>query len=245
MGPGFSERTFEFCYNAEYCQVHAALLAAYPNLPSQRQEKYLGYDVEFKISEGLFTKSVFLQHKVSFKATARAGKNTQFYDTHGGPYFRFPVDRVQHNTLRKLSVDWGNAFYCAPRFNLAPELELHFRTPSILDNSILLDPVDVDEITDNGRHNITYAPNGSNPTLHSVPRHFRKAFSGGKKDPPPLKTTTIDGIYVKELCDELVDQTQHSKYRRMATLEVLEKKPVEQIQFLLGHVYGVSWLLLP
>ena len=27
MGPGFSERTFDFCYNVEYCQLNAALLA--------------------------------------------------------------------------------------------------------------------------------------------------------------------------------------------------------------------------
>jgi hypothetical protein len=28
VNPGFSERTFEFCYNAEYCQSNAALLPA-------------------------------------------------------------------------------------------------------------------------------------------------------------------------------------------------------------------------
>ena len=68
MGPGFSERTFEFCYNAEYCQINAALLAT-PPIPSHRQEKDLGYDVEFRIREEAFTKSVFLQHKVSYCTT--------------------------------------------------------------------------------------------------------------------------------------------------------------------------------
>ena len=176
MGPGFSERTFEFCYNAEYCQINAALLATHPHIPSQRQEKDLGYDVEFRIRQGAFTKSVFFQHKVSYHAEARAGRNAKFYDAHGGPYFRFSVDNEQHNTLCELSRTKGNAFYCAPRFNLRHELESHFRAPSIADNSILLDPLDVGEIYDDESHNITYARDGTNPTLHSEMRHFRKGI---------------------------------------------------------------------
>lgn len=49
MGPGFSERTFEFCFNAEFCQLFGGLLASHPHIPSQREEKDLGYDVEFVI----------------------------------------------------------------------------------------------------------------------------------------------------------------------------------------------------
>ncbi|WP_249869151.1 hypothetical protein [Oceanobacillus saliphilus] len=45
---GFSERTFEFCFNAEFCMKNKGLLATHPLLPSQRQEKHLGYDVNFE-----------------------------------------------------------------------------------------------------------------------------------------------------------------------------------------------------
>jgi hypothetical protein len=141
VGPGFSERTFEFCYNAEYCQINAALLATHPHIPSQNAEKDLGYDVEFKINEGNYTKSLFLQHKVSSYAEVRAGRNAQFYAAHGGPYFRFVVDNEQHNVLCELSRTKGNAFYCGPRFHLRHELETHFRGPSIAANSVLLDPL--------------------------------------------------------------------------------------------------------
>ena len=72
MKPGFSERTFEFCYNAEYCQLNAALLATHPHIPSQRAEKDLGYDVEFKIIDGKFTRFLFLQHKVASLPGERA-----------------------------------------------------------------------------------------------------------------------------------------------------------------------------
>ena len=126
MTPGFSERTFEFCFNSEYCQLNKALLATHPNIPSQRTEKDLGYDVEFEIKNGNYTRSLFLQHKVSSIAERRAGSNSKFYAVHRGPYFRFPVDKEQHNTLCELSRTRGNAFYCAPRFNSRGALETHY-----------------------------------------------------------------------------------------------------------------------
>lgn len=60
----FSERTYEFCFNTEFFNKYRGLLAAHPTLPSQRQEKQLGYDVEFKIKNGSYCYSLFLQHKV-------------------------------------------------------------------------------------------------------------------------------------------------------------------------------------
>jgi hypothetical protein len=178
MNAGFSERTFEFCFNAEYCQANAALLASHPHIPSQRVEKDLGYDVEFKLQQGLYTRSVFFQHKVASFAEKRAGRNANFHVAQGGPYFRFGVDKEQHNTLRELSRTLGNAFYCSPRFHLSHELETHFRAGTIAPGSILLDPLDVAAIVDNNRHNITYNPQGLNPTLHSEPHQFKHSYSG-------------------------------------------------------------------
>ena len=245
MGPGFSERTFEFCFNAEYCLANAALLASHPHIPSQQAEKDLGYDVEFRIRHGHYTKSVFFQHKVSSYAESRAGRNGHFFDTHAGPYFRFPVDNDQHNTLWALSNNKGNAFYCAPRFHLSHELEAHFRAASIAGNSILLDPLDVGQIHDADRHNITYNPAGLNPTLHSETRRFKRHYSGGKEDGPELRETTIDLGYIEELSYELMARTRDSRFRSAITPALERIKPVEQAQVLLGRVYQVTWLLLP
>lgn len=245
MGPGFSERTFEFCYNAEYCSLNAALLATHPHIPSQQVEKDLGYDVEFKIINGHYTRSVFLQHKVSSYAEVRAGRNAHFYAAHNAPYFRFPVDNDQHNVLCELSRTMGNAFYCAPRFHLRHELEAHFRGPSVGLHPILLDPLDVGEITDTDRHNITYNVAGGNPTLHSEARRFRKGFGGGREDPPPLKQQPVTVEYVEALSGKLIQRTRDSKYRPALTGEVQRSRPIEQVQVLLGRVYQVTWLLLP
>ena len=246
MGPGFSERTFEFCYNAEYCQINAAVLATHPHIPSQNAEKDLGYDVEFKINEGNYTKSLFLQHKVSSYAAVRAGRNAQFYAAQGGPYFRFAVDNHQHNVLCELSRTKGNAFYCAPRFHLRHELEAHFREPTITANSVLLDPLDVGDIRDDDHHNITYSTGvGHNPTLHSEPRNFKRVYGGGREDAPELKSQPITGEYVQALSEELVRRTADSKFRRSITAELEQARPIEQAQIILGRVCQVTWFLLP
>ena len=245
MNPGFSERTFEFCFNAEYCQVNAALLASHPHLPSQQMEKDLGYDVEFRLQHGQYTRSIFFQHKVSAFAENRAGRNAHFFNAHGGPYFRFPIDNEQHNTLCQLSRTKGNAFYCAPRFHLSHELETHFRAGSIGSNAILLNPVDVGDIFDNDRHNITYAPCGANPTLHSEIRRFKKHYSGGEENRPTLKQGVFDRGYIEELSEELITRTRDSRFHKSITRAVERSRPIEKVQYLLGRVYQVTWVLLP
>jgi hypothetical protein len=246
MGPGFSERTFEFCYNAEYCRLNAAILATHPHIPSQQAEKDLGYDVEFRINQGHFTRSLFLQHKVASFAEVRAGRNAHFYNTHGQPYFRFPIDNDQHNVLCELSQTKGNAFYCAPRFHLSRQLEPHFRADSIGAHSILLDPLDVGRIQDNERHNITYNEQGGNPTLHSEARKFKKSFGGGKEDAPVLRRSTVTMNYVEGLRTDLIRQARHDLKRRSAITRQIEEAPaIEQVQLILGKVYEVTWLLLP
>lgn len=245
MNPGFSERTFEFCFNAEFCQTFGGLLASHPHIPSQREEKDLGYDVEIKIQQSQFTTSIFIQHKVSAFAEVRAGRNAKFYDAHGGPYFRFVVDNHQHNTLCELSRNKGNAYYCAPRFHLRHELEAHFRAPSIGDSSLLLDPLDVGEIVDTDHHNITYKPDGTGSRLHSETREFRRVYSGSKENPPEFRKQEIDKDYIGSLSDELMSRTVDSRFRKAVTREVRQAAPIQRVQYLLGHVYDVSWILLP
>jgi hypothetical protein len=245
MNPGFSERTFEFCFNAEFCQAFGGLLASHPHIPSQQEEKDLGYDVEFKIQQSQFTTSIFLQHKVVSYAEKKAGRNAKFYDHHSGPYFRFPIDNEQHNTLCELSRTKGNAYYCAPKFHLRHELEGHFRGTSIGDNCILLDPLDVGDVVDNDRHNITFGPAGANPCLHSEIRKFHNVFSGGKESPPERRPQKIDNQYIERLSDELLSRTSNSKYSDAITSEVRKRRPINIVQHVLAHVYDVSWILLP
>jgi hypothetical protein len=247
MYPGFSERTFEFCFNSEYCKLNAGVLATHPHIPSQNQEKDLGYDVEFKIREGEFTRSVFFQHKVAHFAEYRVGRNAQFYDTYSGPYFRFPVDKEQHNLLCKLSREWGNTFYCGPRFHLSHELEAYYRSDSISSSSILIDPIQVGEISDAERHNITYDAVGGNATVHSEPRRFEAVYGGGRERAPNLHQIEITSELVAELSDKIYRHMQDSEIRVHIPLPSAlgQMRPLNRVQVILGRIYQVSWVLLP
>lgn len=244
MPPGFSERNFEFCFNTEFCKSLKGLLASHPFIPSQQMEKSLGYDVKFELQHRSFRTSVFLQHKVSHFAEKLAGKNERFYRSYNAPYYRFSIDNDQHNTLYDLSNTKGNAFYCAPIFYSRAQLEIYFFSGLIGDNSIWLDPVDVGYINDTERHNITYSATGHNPILHSQPRPFKNGFRASIKEMPKLKEQIIDKIYIEDLSEYLAKRTVDSKFKKEYTKAVERLKPIEKTQYLLGHVYHVSWILI-
>jgi hypothetical protein len=72
--PGFSERVFKFGFNAEFAHSHRAVLAAVPHIPTQNQEKLLGYDVKFEIKKsGGAIRMIALQHKVARQVCGGAG----------------------------------------------------------------------------------------------------------------------------------------------------------------------------
>lgn len=243
MSPGFSERTFEFCFNAEYCQINSGILATHPHIPSQNQEKDLGYDVEFLIRTREFTTSVFFQHKVPYFAEQRAGRNARFFDAHGGPYFRFGVDRDQHNLLYDLSIARGNTYYCSPCYNVSTELAQAYRTVTVAQRSLLLDPFDVGRITDDERHNTTYSPSGDFATLHSESRSFEHSFRGAGERAPRLKPLRVTLDMVSEHAEELsrrVDAVaQHGVEEARSN-----RTDVQYVQVMLGRVYRTSWILL-
>jgi hypothetical protein len=245
MTPGFSERTFEFCFNAEYCRVNAAILATHPHIPSQQMEKDLGYDVEFLIINGHFTKSLFLQHKVASFATTRAGRNRKFFDVHMAPYYRFSLDNDQHNTLVQLGQTKGNAFYCAPIFHERSALEAHFFGNTVTANAILLNPLHVGQIIGTARHNITFNQAGLNATLHSDVRRFEQEYTGGDVRRPPLHQVDVTIDYVDELSERLIASTRTNRFEPFLTRKFRATRPVERVQILLAHVYDVTWLLLP
>lgn len=243
MHAGFSERTFEFCFNAEFCSVNAALLATHPHIPTQNAEKDLGYDVEFELDQGGYTKSLFLQHKVSSHASARAGRNAKFFNHHGGPYYRFQVDNDQHATLLSLSATKGDAFYCAPCFRGSKQLEEHWRGQTIGANSILLDPLQVGPAGP-GHHNITYGPAGENPALHSETRRFLRAYHADREGMPELKHREVTREYVDELGKQLLDRASNEPRAHTLLGDIRGRRPIEVAQIVLGRVYQVTWLLL-
>lgn len=244
MNPGFSERTFEFCFNSEFCSQFGGLLASHPHLPSQNLEKDLGYDVEFEIQQSQFTHSIFIQHKVACYAEVRSGKNGKYYDYHKGPYFRFGVDNHQHNVLHELSASKGNAYYCAPLFYQRNQLADAYRLNAVGDRSIILDPVEVGDVIDGKRHNITFSPQGLNACLHSDPRPFKTHYSGSRRKLPEFRIQEVTLDYIQELAESLVSRVRNTDASGRTYDELRSFKPIQQVQYALARVYFVSWILV-
>jgi hypothetical protein len=160
--PGFSERIFEFAFNAEFVGQNWAVLAACPDLPSLQDEKTLGYDVEFQITKrGGGIQSVFLQHKVARFVSGKAGSNAHFYNAVGGPYYAFHLDTPQYNLIHGLAKDHKRRiYYCAPLCTSRRVIDQHFMHRKICINAVWMDVAAAGTIIDTKSHTIIYSQDG-------------------------------------------------------------------------------------
>jgi hypothetical protein len=160
--PQFSERIFEFAFNAELSKRCGAILAACPSIPTQQEEKHLGYDVEFQLKRrGGATSSLFLQHKVARFVTGKSGSNAHFHDAIGGPYFAFTLDVPQYNLVHGLRVRRKRKiYYCAPLSTKRREIDEYFLNGQVCSNAVWIDVKSAAKISDNASHSIIYSVDG-------------------------------------------------------------------------------------
>lgn len=260
MKSGIHERIYEFCFNTEFCQRFSALLATHPLIPSQRIEHNLGYDVEFKIKKENYTVSVFLQHKVPHFVQHRKGRNARFYDSNGGAYYRFSLSNDQHNILHKLAQKHAYVYYCAPLFYTRDKLTQYVTTSTIYTNSVWL-PLRSTSLVGSGTHNITYSIDGTLAHIHSDMGQvniIKLTDFDNLKNLPVQRNSYLDDLAhsentlneVDRLADELMELTfvnaadvSGQMNRHYEVVDGL-KKSAEKMQYILGNIYDVSWLLL-
>jgi hypothetical protein len=162
--PGFSERIFEFAFNAEFAAKNWAVLAACPDIPSLQDEKKLGYDVQFQIDDrGGGIQSIFLQHKVARLVSGKAGSNAHFYNATGGPYYAFHLDIPQYNLIRAVAKRRKRRiYYCAPLCTSRRVIDQNFTKGKICTNAVWMDVKDAGWINDTKSHSIIYSQDGKN-----------------------------------------------------------------------------------
>lgn len=163
--PGFSERVFEFSFNAEYAHRNRAVLAGAPSIPTQNEEKWLGYDVAFEVAQrGGAVHVVALQHKVSRYVDGLGPTNRHFWTSAGGAYYAFRLDTDQYNLIQSIAAANlpGIEFsYCAPIFASRDDMNGHYVAGTVEQNSIWIDVAGAGQITDGETHTIIYSPSGS------------------------------------------------------------------------------------
>lgn len=159
---GFSERVFEFGFNAEYAARHKAVLAAAPDIPTQNSEKWLGYDIAFALKQhGGAVRYLALQHKVARYVDGTNWKNKHFTDAVGGrPYFAIDIDPVQFNLIEEVATSappYVDFYYCTPVFHGLNTMNGHYLANSVEANSIWIDVANIGQLDNSECHTIVYA----------------------------------------------------------------------------------------
>lgn len=266
--PGVSERVFEFAFNSEFCTSSGALIAGCPYIPTQNQEKRLGYDVAIKIQAGAKIRSLYLQHKVARRVDGKSGSNKKFRDAVGSPYYAFALDVDQYNLIQRFSQKKTREFYyCSPVFTSRKDLDSHYAAKTVVSNSAWIDVSSCAPIpsTDTASHCIVYSP-----ALTAVARFSdepEKSVSAAKPSIEDFLKVKERKFQTEELADEYFEffdtltewWPERLKSRRKSEMStdfqmksVLPprredfKQPrqvVEAIQEITGDYLGVSWLV--
>jgi hypothetical protein len=124
-----------------------------PFFPTQRVERRVGFDVALNWSGHCW----FLQFK---RSAELHGRSARLRHQLGLPYYRFEVTRrsksPQHDILVNLATrvaKYGNEVaYCAPLFARYATLDRHYRSSSVLMNSVFVNLLGASHLPDDDQH---------------------------------------------------------------------------------------------
>jgi hypothetical protein len=268
--PGVSERVFEFAFNSEFCVASGSTLAGCPYIPTQNQEKRLGYDVSFKLAIGQSFRSLYLQHKVSRRVDGSSPSNKRFRAAVGSPYFAFPLDVDQYNLIYRFSQKRSREFYyCAPIFTRRSELDTYFRSAQVVSNSAWIDVSGCASIpsSDEESHCIVYDPALKRAVRFSQEPQFGSKIQRASADAviPSQRTVVFDTKSLKEEYEEFFEtidnwwdegrRTRQRKSEADTDFRMMRQRPerrkeirtpkeaVSAIRELTSEYLGVTWLV--
>jgi len=262
LHPGFSERVFEFSFNAEYAAKNWSVLAGVPHIPTQNQEKYLGYDVEFELNQlGGAVHSVALQHKVSRYVDGISPANAHFWTETCGPYFAFHLDAFQYNLIESIASSGLNGvefYYCAPVFVTRKEISSLYMAKAVDTNSIWIDVQATGPITTNALHTMVYSFNAANAFMFSEKPVRLEVISGEARRVRRAQRKEVDfekaipQIYEKafEILQSKWRPGQRTKGIEADNIVWMPKKlpdrdepTLRNTAQLLSQYFGLSWLI--
>jgi hypothetical protein len=261
LTPGFSERVFEFSFNAEYADRNRAVLAGAPSIPTQNEEKWLGYDVAFELNRrGGAVHAVALQHKVPRYVDNLGPKNSHFWNATGGPYFAFRLDTDQYNLIESIAsagLPGIEFWFCSPGFASRSDMNSNYIGRTVEANSIWIDVAGAGVITDDEVHTIIYPPNGSQAfrfspeglPLKTVGDEARRAKWVERRNADLGDVEHIYEVALKGVRSYWPDRRLTRVAEADNAFRLPERLPVERaptianLAKLLGQYYGVSLLV--
>lgn len=157
-----NERLSEYAYGFGATSEAVALLRSTglhvaPFLPSLIHENEVGFDVAFSGPGTMLMLQFKLGHQLSRFVRKTA---TQTPPPVARPFWRFEVnvEHVQFQRLKSWEILGADVHYVAPRFDDWQAYERHFLAESILENSLLMTPSDIEAGADGapGKHRVVY-----------------------------------------------------------------------------------------
>lgn len=246
MRNNFNEATFQTCFNAEIIERYRHVLEGVPTTLTQREEWRRGYDTEVRIRNGNFTKSYFLQYKISnFIQSGRRVPRIGAFPFYS-PCYRYPITKInkspQHNLLFSLESSGEAVFYCAPCFHQNTQLYAHMVDKRVIESSRLFSPVEMGQIRDDDQHYVYFDINGTQAFFCSEPIKLSLRTFWGITEDSNRSVRTINEGYLNNL---------HNKINGIVT-DVLDIKPafpkaeskVGQIAYMLERYFKLEWILI-
>lgn len=157
MRPEINESQFALGANMEfesgrwrYPLISPALL------PTRREEKHAGFDMEGEIKSSTGIEPLFVQYKCSEHMVGNARYHQHFPDN----YYRFKIRKnKQHNILVKISEYHPHTYYVAPIFHTLEEYRDHHNQEAVLDNSVFATCEGLPGMDATDRHTIGFTQN--------------------------------------------------------------------------------------
>ncbi len=261
LRPGFSERVFEFAFNAEYAKRNLAVLAGAPHIPTQNEEKWLGYDVAFEIKQrGGAVHALALQHKVSRFIDNPSPTNGHFWDKAVGPYFAFRLDNSQYNLLQDFAscgLPGVEVYFCAPLFADRKSMDARYLAGTVERSSLWIDISNTGQLSDDETHSIIYSVNGRNAFLFSeepvplnVVDYDRRAVNRAQREGAVLENASeiYNGAFrvLRRQWSRLRRSNAaaaDTEYRIPTEFPKREKPTFANTGKLLGQYFGISLLV--
>lgn len=156
--PNFSE--FSFGYGAtRYYEEALGGRCAVPTYPTQHQEQYVGYDVDF-LAHGV---PFFVQYKRSEVMERRNCVEFKEDGNENFPIFRMHLHRAnnyrQHFLMQWLEAQGNLAVYCTSSFRSKSEMDSHYAANTFLDGVQIFLPSEIIIPSYNQDHHVSFNKN--------------------------------------------------------------------------------------
>jgi len=221
MRPAISEFSFGYAVTEEIIRQQRHIMIGAPIFPSLLEEGRAGGGYDLRINRrGL---PLFLQFKLSHRMVKNNSFEIKNHSLFSTPFFRIHLMPLklsqQHNMLLALDNGSNEVYYVAPFFTTQPELNQHYSTQNVLNNTVFIKPRTIGALPDDEEHHIALEQHGNPAYLFS-------------KEPKVIENIAYSQKFLADLSnkvrqeDEIIDTKIERLSKRMLMIvnEQVENK---------------------